>query len=102
MSDIFIHVYLDEDVHGLVARLLRQRSFPVTTTIEAGNMGQPDEEQLAYAATHGMAILTHNRNDFSSWLRATLIAEPHTPGSSLPSVAHRRRLCYGAPRSSIS
>lgn len=31
MIDIFIHVYLDEDVDVLVASLLRSRGFEATT-----------------------------------------------------------------------
>ena len=31
MTDIFIHVYLDEDVDVLVANLLQSRGFQATT-----------------------------------------------------------------------
>ncbi|HEY1014435.1 MAG TPA: DUF5615 family PIN-like protein [Herpetosiphonaceae bacterium] len=64
MSDLFIHVYLDEDVDVLIAELLRRQGFAATTTQEAGHSEWSDDEQLAYAAANGMAILTHNRNDF--------------------------------------
>ncbi len=64
MSELFVHLYLDEDVHVLVADLIRAQGFTATTTLEAGNIEQPDAAQLVYAADHGMAILTHNRNDF--------------------------------------
>jgi hypothetical protein len=41
---------------------------------EAGNIGVPDEAQLTYAASRGMAILTYNAQDFISLARAWLIA----------------------------
>lgn len=61
---LFIALYLDEDVDVLLARLLRARGYAVTTTQEAGNLGTSDDQQLAYARAHGMALLTHNRADF--------------------------------------
>lgn len=70
MSELFVHVYLDEDVHVLVAELIRAQGFAATTTLEAGNIEQPDEAQLAYAADHAMAILSHNRNDFQALANA--------------------------------
>jgi predicted nuclease of predicted toxin-antitoxin system len=64
MSEIFIHVYLDEDVDVLVASLLRSRGFEVTTAHQAGNLGKKDAEQLEYAVSIKAAILTHNRVDY--------------------------------------
>ncbi|NES73186.1 MAG: hypothetical protein F6K24_52355 [Okeania sp. SIO2D1] len=64
MSDIFIHVYLDEDVDILVASLLHSRGFRATTAQQAGQLGRTDAEQLEYATSQKAAILTHNRSDF--------------------------------------
>ena len=64
MSRLFIELYLDEDVSVLVADLIRARGFAVTTTVEAGNLGKSDAEQLAHAATRQQTFLTHNRADF--------------------------------------
>lgn len=61
---IFIALYLDEDVDVLLVRLLRARGYAATTTQEAGNLGASDDQQLAYAVAHEMALLTHNRADF--------------------------------------
>lgn len=36
----------------------------VLTTVEAGNLGKSDHEQLAYASEHHRALVTHNRVDF--------------------------------------
>ncbi|HQU93300.1 MAG TPA: DUF5615 family PIN-like protein [Pyrinomonadaceae bacterium] len=65
MSDSqFIRLYLDEDVSVLVAAMIRARGFDVLTTVEAGNRGASDEEQLEFASGDGRVLLTHNRVDF--------------------------------------
>lgn len=69
MTDIFIRVYLDEDVDVLVVSLLRSRSFEATTAQQVGQLGKTDVEQLEYAVTHNAAILTHNRTDFEDRAR---------------------------------
>ena len=74
MNALFIHPYLDEDVSALLGVLLRSRGFVVTTTVEAGMLGASDERQMAYAASHEMAIVTHNRADFEELARQYLAA----------------------------
>ena len=64
MSNIFIHVYLDEDVDVLIAELLRARGFSATTTQQSRQLGKTDAEQLEFATSLGATILTHNRTDF--------------------------------------
>ena len=64
MSSIFIELYLDEDVDVLLADLARARGFFVTTTVEAGRRGTGDAEQLPYATSRQITLLTHNRVDF--------------------------------------
>ena len=64
MNHFFIELYLDEDVDVLIADLLRARGFKATTTQEARQLGNGDEEQLNYAVTHQKTFFTHNRNDF--------------------------------------
>ncbi len=46
MSQLFIELYLDEDVSVLVADLLRARGFIAMTTQEAGRTGENDASQL--------------------------------------------------------
>jgi uncharacterized protein with PIN domain len=60
-----IRLYLNEDVHIRLAKALRQRGFDAITTVEAGMLGTPDEEQLALAVSQGRAILTFNRGDYA-------------------------------------
>ncbi|HEX5506375.1 MAG TPA: DUF5615 family PIN-like protein [Thermomicrobiales bacterium] len=72
MTRLFIAVYLDEDVPVLVAHLLRAQQYEAMTTVEVGRRGKSDAEQLAFAAEHGYALLTHNRPDFEALAREYL------------------------------
>jgi hypothetical protein len=65
----FIDLYLDEDVDVLVAELVRARGFSVTTTRDAGQIGNADAGQLAFAARERKALVTHNRRHFESLAR---------------------------------
>ena len=64
MNQLFIELYLDEDVDVLIATLVRARGFRALTTQAAGQIGNSDEEQLAYAVSLQMTFFTHNRTDF--------------------------------------
>jgi predicted nuclease of predicted toxin-antitoxin system len=69
LKQLFIDLYLDEDVDVLLADLVRARGFRATTTQEAGNVGKTDAEQLAFATDQAKTILTHNRADFEALAR---------------------------------
>jgi len=71
---LFIALYTDEDVTSDLAPALRRRGYTAESAAEAGNIGVPDEAQLSYAASRGMAILTYNAQDFISLARAWHIA----------------------------
>ena len=78
MGRLFISLYLDEDVDVLVAALLRARGVQVTTTRDANQLHQGDTDQLAYATSHGMALVTHNRSDFEVLVQAYFATgQPH-------------------------
>jgi hypothetical protein len=64
VSRLFISLYLDEDVDVRIASVIRGRKLSALTCREAGLLGGSDESQLAYAAAHGLAIVTHNRLHF--------------------------------------
>ncbi len=64
LPELFIALYIDEDVTDALAPALRERGFESQSTIEAGRLAQPDDTQLEYAALHNMAILTANARDF--------------------------------------
>jgi predicted nuclease of predicted toxin-antitoxin system len=70
MNQLFISLYLDEDVDVLVASLLRARGVQVTTTRDADQLHRSDSEQLVYATRHRMALVTHNLSDFESLARS--------------------------------
>jgi predicted nuclease of predicted toxin-antitoxin system len=77
-DDIFIQLYLDEDVDVLVATLLQARGFSAITTRDAEQLGKEDSEQLAYASEQGKALLTHNRADFEELAKTYYETEkPH-------------------------
>jgi len=60
-----LRLYLDEDSssHAL-AHNLRLRGIDVTTVLEEGRIGRPDNEQLEFATEQGRAIYSCNKGDF--------------------------------------
>ena len=64
MPQNFVRLYLDEDVSVLVGRMVRARGYDVLSTLDAGNLGSSDLQQLEYSARKGRVLLTHNRVDF--------------------------------------
>jgi len=64
MSNVFIRLYLDEDVNVMIADLLKARGFDSLTVRDAGRLSASDEEQLAYAVSQKRTLVTHNRTDF--------------------------------------
>jgi predicted nuclease of predicted toxin-antitoxin system len=63
----------DEDAsRRAVAHALRQAGVDALTAMDAGLLGAPDEEQLAFATAAGRALLTFNVGDFArlnaAWL----------------------------------
>ena len=59
-----IKIYLDEDVHHLIAHALRLRSWEAITTFDAGRQGSTDLEQIRFAADNSYVILSYNVSDF--------------------------------------
>lgn len=62
-------IYADEDVWMPVVEGLRRRGWEVTTAMEEGTLGDPDDEQLSYAATNGWPLLTFD-DDFLSMVES--------------------------------
>jgi predicted nuclease of predicted toxin-antitoxin system len=50
--------HLDEHCPPAIAEGLRRRGIGVSTTAEAGLLGAPDEQQLAYVLTHHRVLVT--------------------------------------------
>jgi len=63
---LFARLYLDEDVHVRIARIVRGHGFSVRTVRGENMLGATDAEQLAFAADQGLVIVTHNRTDFEN------------------------------------
>lgn len=70
MNNLFICLYLDEDVNVLIADLLRARGFDVITARDAGQLHATDVEQLAYAVSQARTLVTHNRTDFEQLVQS--------------------------------
>ena len=63
-GELFIRLYLDEDVHKRVAAALRLRNFDVVSIHELNRQGLTDEEQLALAVREKRTIFSFNTTDF--------------------------------------
>lgn len=59
-----LFVYLDECVSKRLVTRLRWRGFHVVTAGEVGLLEASDDVQFAYAALHGLLLITHNRRHF--------------------------------------
>lgn len=57
-------LYLDEHLSPLLARMLRERGIDCLTAVEAGRLGQSDEDHLLYASSQGRVLLTFDCADF--------------------------------------
>ena len=64
MTKVFIEMYFDEDVSYIAAKSLRSRGFRVLTTQEAARRRASDADQLTYATSQNLTLVTHNRVDF--------------------------------------
>ncbi len=74
MNRVLAEVYLDENVHVIVADILRARGFKAVTARDAAKLGATDAAQLEYAISQQMVVLSHNRADFEM-LHARYLAE---------------------------
>jgi len=70
VRNLWICLYLDEDVNVLVADLLQARGFDVITARDAGQLHKTDKEQLAYAVSQSRTLVTHNRTDFEELVQS--------------------------------
>ncbi len=72
----------------VIANLVSARRFRAVTARDAGQLGQPDPEQLAYAVAQGFCVVTHNREDYEELHRQYLVAGRNHAGII---IAFRRR-----------
>ncbi|MBS4028723.1 MAG: DUF5615 family PIN-like protein [Ignavibacteriales bacterium] len=57
-------LFLDEDIHLLLANALRKRGFDALHAQEAMRKGKSDEEQFNFAQLEQRAIFSYNVKDF--------------------------------------
>jgi hypothetical protein len=57
-------IFLDEDVHHLIARTLQTQGFEALTAVAAGRAGYSDREQLEFTSANGYVLFTYNIADF--------------------------------------
>ena len=74
-------MYFDEDVSHIAAKSLRSRGYKVLTTQEAARKRATDADQLAYATSQNLTVVTHNRVDFEL-LAAKYFSERRARASS--------------------
>lgn len=84
-------VYLDEDVHHLIAHALRHRGWDALTTIDAARQGTDDLDQIHYATRLGYTILSYNVTDFPRLHGEILSAGDHHAGI-IVATSRRRRI----------
>ncbi len=90
-------LYLDEDISPKVSEILRKKGMDAVSAHETGMLEASDDEQLAFAAAEGRAMVTRNRDDFITLTvqffndlkpHRGLIIVPHTiPGSEFSKLA---------------
>ena len=79
-EELFISIYLDEDVDPVIGETTAARGFRSVTARDALQLGGPDPEQLAYAVEQGMCSVTHNRGDFEESHRQYIAAGQNHAG----------------------
>jgi predicted nuclease of predicted toxin-antitoxin system len=92
-----VKLYLDEDISPKVSEILRKKGMDAVSAHETGMLEASDDEQLAFAAAEGRAMVTRNRDDFITLTvqffndlkpHRGLIIVPYTiPGSEFSKLA---------------
>jgi hypothetical protein len=63
-AGLFIHLYLDEDVHESIAPALRQRGYDAVAVREVNRRGLSDTDQLAFAVSRRLTVFSFNASDY--------------------------------------
>ena len=58
--------YLDEDISPKVSEIIRKKGMDAVSAHETGMLEASDDEQLAFTAAQGRAMVTRNRDDFTT------------------------------------
>ncbi len=57
-------IFIDEDVHDMLAEALRRHGYDAVNVREVGRKGLKDMDQLAFAVSQERAMLTFNVADY--------------------------------------
>jgi hypothetical protein len=79
-TDLLRPVYLDECVDYNLAEALREQGFRVFTALDEDMAEQDDLAQLAFAASRGRLLITHNGRHFRRLHRSFLEEEQDHAG----------------------
>lgn len=74
-SELFVRLYIDADITPKLAGALRERGHDAVSAHEIGKAEVSDEEQMAFAAEEGRALLTCNAQDFAPLFEAYWLAQ---------------------------
>jgi hypothetical protein len=89
--------YLDECVDQRLAGTLRSRGFSVLPATEAGTLGTSDPEQLRFARSQDLVIISYNRRHFRRLhAQAVRNGEEHPGIVILPATSPLPRLTIRA------
>lgn len=94
-EQLFISLFIDENVDEKLGPVLRRYGYSALTVKEAGWKGRKDEELLEYAVQKKMAILSHNVADFARLHERWLAEGKKHYGIILTSTTEFRTLLRG-------
>ena len=89
-----LRFFTDEDVYRATTLSLRKSGFDVTSTPEAGRLGESDEFQLQWASDEGRVIVTFNVAHFAGLHSEWMKQERHHAGIVVSSQRSIGDLAY--------
>jgi predicted nuclease of predicted toxin-antitoxin system len=93
VTELFGRLYLDENVPVILAGMIRLRGFFATTARDEGLLGIDDDAiHLNYATSHGLCLVTHNRQDFINLHENTILCGENHAGIIIATVQNLRIL----------
>lgn len=90
-AQLFIALYTDEDITSELAPALRERGFEAQSAAEVGLLQAEDAQQLAYAVTHDLTLLTCNAAHFLMLARHYAVTGQAHAGIIISSEQYSRR-----------
>ncbi len=63
-DQLFVKIYVDEDIHPLLAKFLRQQGFDAISAHEINATGLNDKDQLNLAIAQQRVLISYNKRNF--------------------------------------